>query len=194
MPESKKSEEKDYRLKAKSRTRSTSNPWSGTIGSHYLNILTAWTFSTVPMTILAVALVVIVDRSKPRSSPLGSFYSDGSQANSSLGSALYSKIPSTQLTFIASFSSTLATTVLPAVMALLSYTVALAVTRDSDEETWQRLPSPYQLELLISTLNGSLLAFWSFAIYVLGPKRRRIAVVPHVWKATMVLGIMAILA
>ncbi|KAL8723852.1 MAG: hypothetical protein Q9181_007135 [Wetmoreana brouardii] len=49
-------------------------------------------------------------------------------------------------------------------MALLSYTVALAVTRDSDAENRQRLPSPYQLELLISTLNGSLLAFWSVAI------------------------------
>ncbi|KAL8635304.1 MAG: hypothetical protein Q9228_007192 [Teloschistes exilis] len=37
--------------------------------------------------------------------------------------------------------------------------------RDSDIENDQELPSPYQLELLISALNGSLLTFRSFATY-----------------------------
>ncbi|KAL8787290.1 MAG: hypothetical protein Q9213_002281 [Squamulea squamosa] len=160
--------------------------WRGTMGSHYLSIFTAWTLATVPMVILAVAFSLVVENSKPEAPP-GSYYSDREHANLSLGSAIYSKIPSTQLTFVASFSSTLATTVLPAVMALVSYPVALAVSIDSDKEIQRRLPSPYQLELLISALNGSLLALWSFTVYMFSNKRRRVASVSTVqYVATVV--------
>ncbi|KAL8716575.1 MAG: hypothetical protein Q9225_006106 [Loekoesia sp. 1 TL-2023] len=157
VPGYRKSERNHQCLEVQPRINSTGNSWSGTMGSHYMSIMTAWIIATVPVLILAAAFLVAVERSKPKA-PLGSFYSDGQQTNIPLGSAVYSKIPSTQLTFIASFSSTLATAVLPAVMALFSYTIAHAITEDSDTEIRQRLPSPYQLELLISALNGSLLA------------------------------------
>lgn len=157
---------------------STTSSWSGTMSSHCWQIFIAWTFAAIPMLSLASAFVAALEASKPRSPP-GSFYTDGQQINRSLGFAFYSKIPSTQLTFIASFSSTLATALLPASMALFSYTTALTMTRDSDTENRQHLPSPYQLELLISSLNGSLLAFWSFATYVLGRKGKRVTIIPQ---------------
>lgn len=167
-------------------------PWSGTMGSHYLNIFTAWVFATVPISILAVAFVSVIENSKPKATPR-SFYSDDQQTNLSLGSAIYSQIPSTQLTFIASFSATLATALLPASMALYSYTAALTMAQDSDTEDVQRLPSAYQLEIMISTLSGSLLALWSFTTYLCS-KGRRVAVIPSVWKAALLLGTVAILA
>lgn len=178
---------------AKPRTGRDVHSWSGTMNSHYLNILTAWAIATVPILTLAVAFLVIVDYSRPKAPP-GSYYSDGQQGSLSLGSAIYSSIPSTQLTFVASFSSTLATAVLPAIMALSSYVVALAITRDSDAEDRQRLPSPYQLELLISTLDGSVLVLWSFAKYTLGRKSHRVTVVPILWKATSLFGVTVMLA
>ena len=166
--------------------------WTGTMAKHYLSIFTAWTFAAVPLAIPAIAFFTVIEHSKPKASP-GSYYSDG-QNNLPLGSAYYSTIPSAQLTFIASFSSTLATAILPAVMALFSYTVARTVSQNSDMEDRQRLPSPYQLELLITTLNGSLLVFWSFAIYTLGYKRKKVAMVNVLWKAIMVFTAITLLA
>ena len=171
------------------------NTWSGTMGKHYLNIQLAWSLATIPMFILAMAFLATVESSRPRITK-GSFYSDGQQADIPLGSAIYSKIPATQLTFMVSFSATLATALLPASMALYSYIVALAITTDSDSESenWKRLLSPYQLQLIINSLSGSLLALWSFACYVFSPRRKRVAVVPHLWRAVWVLGTMALLA
>lgn len=180
-------------LKVKPRMEGDRNSWTGTMGSHYWSIMTAWSIATVLLLILAVAFLVSVERSQPKA-PSGSFYSDGQQTNLSLGSALYSSIPSTQITFIASFSSTLATAVLPAMMALFSYTAALAGTEDSDAENQQRLPSPFQLELLISALNGSVLALWSFATYVLSRRRTNVAVVPNLWSAMTIFSTLALLA
>lgn len=166
---------------------------SGTMNSHYLNIMTAWVIATVPILVLAIVFLVVVEYSRPRAPP-GSYYSDERQASLPLGSAIYSRIPSTQLTFIASFSSTLATAVLPATMALFSYVVALVITRDSDLDHGQRLPSPYQLELLISILDGSLLALWSFAKYTLSWKSHRITMVPILKGAACIMGITVVLA
>ncbi|KAI4111306.1 MAG: hypothetical protein LQ339_000767 [Xanthoria mediterranea] len=192
IPIQQKTQKRDQLLESKLTEPGTTKS-SGLMGSHKLNIFTVWSLSAVPMAILAISFVVVVDRTKP-ASPSGSFYSDGQQANLSLGSAFYSDTPSTRLTFIASFSSTLATTMLPAIMALFSYTTALAVSRESDSEAQHRLPSPYQLDLLINILGGSLQALWSFVMYVFGSKRKRVAVVPQLWKATLLFSMMAMLS
>lgn len=192
IPGKKLSQEKPH-VPTKKYGRIPNSSWSGTMGSHYLSIFTAWTLATVPMMILALAFSLVVQYSRPEAHP-GSFYSDREQANISLGSAIYSKIPSTQLSFIASFSSTLATTLLPAVMALFSYTIALAITRDSDTENRQGLPSPFQLQLLISSLDGSLLSLWRFIRYLFSRKRRGVAVVSNLWKVVSLFSTMALLA
>ena len=186
---------KKTRRDVKPHSRGPGNSWSRTMGSHSTNILTAWTFATIPLAILAVTFYVVVENSKQELHP-GSFYHPDSKyyMDANLDSAFLSKIPSTQLTFIASFSSTSATAVLPAVMALLSYTIARSISQDSDTEDQQRLPSPYQLELLISTLNGSLLTIWSFARYCLCHKRRRVAVIGSLWKAMSLFGTITMLA
>lgn len=192
IPIQKKTQERDQLLESKLEEPGTTK-FSGLMGSYKLNIFTAWFLSTVPMAVLAISFIVVVNHTQPTSPP-GSFYSDGQQANIPLGSAFYSETPSTRLTFIASFSSTLATTMLPAIMALFSYTIALAVSKESDLEAQHQLPSPYQLDLLINILGGSLQALWSFAMYVFGPKRKRVAVVPQLWKATLLFSIMAVLS
>ncbi|KAL8754690.1 MAG: hypothetical protein Q9199_004165 [Rusavskia elegans] len=192
IPGKKLSQEKPH-VPTKKYGRFPDSSWSATMGSHYLSIFTAWTLATVPMVILALGFSLAVLYSRPEAPP-GSFYSDREQANISLGSAIYSKIPSTQLSFMASFSSTLATTLLPAVMALFSYTIALAITRDSDTENRQGLPSPFQLQLLISSLDGSLLSLWSFIRYLFGRNRRGVAVVFNLWKAVSLFSTMALLA
>ncbi|KAI4109860.1 MAG: hypothetical protein LQ339_001644 [Xanthoria mediterranea] len=79
-------------------------------------------------------------------------------------------------------------------MALFSYTIALAITRDSDTENRQGLPSPFQLQLLISSLEGSLLSLWSFIRYLFSRKRRGVAVVSNLWKAVSLFSITALLA
>ncbi|KAL8904196.1 MAG: hypothetical protein Q9207_003433 [Kuettlingeria erythrocarpa] len=67
------------------------------------------------------------------------------------------------------------------------------MVQDSDLEDVQRLPSAYQLEIMISTLNDNLLALWSFATYLFS-KGRRVAVIPSLWKAALLLGTVAVLA
>ncbi|KAL8866507.1 MAG: hypothetical protein Q9174_006264, partial [Haloplaca sp. 1 TL-2023] len=165
----------------------------GHMGKHYWTIFIAWTFAVVPLTILAVAFPVAIERSQPTISP-GSFYSNDERVNVPLGSAVYSKIPSTQLTFIASLSSTLSTAVLPAIMALFSYTIANNIAHNSDAENRDRLPSPYQLELLINVVNGSLRTFWSFLKYTFGPKRRRVRVIPDLWLACCMFFVITLIA
>ena len=161
--------------------------WKAIMKDEYAYIFTAWILATFPMLLLVVSLVIVVKQSIPHDG-LGLYSSDGGATNMPLGDAFYSKIPSTQLTFLASFSATLATVLLPAAMALSSYVAAFSLSMDSDAEDSTKLPSPYQLDLLIRSLNGNIISFWFFTRYVLGSRRKRVTITPSLQKSMSLLG------
>ena len=155
----------------------------------YSTLLQAWALSAIPMLVLPLALLTTLLLSMPPS------YIDPTYSNGQpLGTALFSTVPATQLTFMSSASSTLATALLPALMSLYSFIAASSVVNNSDFENDRDLPSPYQFSLFIQTLSGSILGVWSFFRYRLGSKSKRFKVVPDLWKSVAVLVLVTLLA
>ena len=86
--------------------------------------------------------------------------------------AYYVRISATTLVLLASFSSTVAISVVSFSMTLLSYPVSRQLLRISETRKLASLPSPYQLSLLITTLNGGINTLWYWTKYLLGWRRR----------------------
>ena len=114
--------------------------------------------------------------------------------NVSYGSAVFSPISAGPLEFISSLSSTLATILLPITMILVSFSVAYSLSRHSDSMNEEKLPSPYQLSLLIGMLDGKLPSLWSLWRYRLGSKKKRVEITQDSWTAMAWLGGVALLA
>jgi len=87
-------------------------------------------------------------------------------------SAYYVHISATTLVLLASFSSSVAISVVSFSMVLLSYPVSRQLLRISESKKLSSLPSPYQLSLLITTLNGGINTLWYWTKYLLGWRRR----------------------
>ena len=157
--------------------------------SSYSALLQAWTLSALPMLILPLGLLTTLLLSRP-SNGAGSSYSGGH----SPGNALYSKVPATQLTFVSSLSSTLATALLPAMMALFSFVAASGVAKNSDSENVHKLASPYQLSMLIDVLSGSLGGLWSFLKYLSSSNRKSLPVIPDLWRSVTMFALSLLVA
>jgi hypothetical protein len=82
--------------------------------------------------------------------------------------AYYVRIGATTLVLLASFSSSVAISVVSFSMVLLSYPVSRQLLRFSEIRKLNSLPSPYQLGLLITTLNGGINTLWYWTKYFLG--------------------------
>jgi hypothetical protein len=89
-------------------------------------------------------------------------------------SAYYVNFSATQLVTIASWSSSLAPLLSTLAMVLVSYLVARSILRSSQAHTGS-LPTPFQLNLLLSAISASLGSFWSFARYFRVKKGTHIA-------------------
>jgi hypothetical protein len=168
--------------------------WRGIMGGQTLEIMLASAMVIIPMLALSVVLIVLVhNHLVPDNS---STYLTGNSTGIPLGSAYYIDYSATRLVFISSLSSTLATLFISAAMCLFSYPVAYYISRKSDhnEGNSGKLPSPYQLGLLIKTLDGRLTALWFWATYAVAPKRKRLGSVPDLIKAVLMLASLALLA
>ena len=164
------------RLKAQERTTS-----KGIMGGWVLEIGFASVVLILPMFILTALLVTLVfGYQMPYHS---STYSDNNETELPLGSAYFVNHPATTLVYIASLSSTLATLLISPAMILFSYSLARSMTLESDANNAPKLPSPFQLQLLIRMVDGRLTALGSYLLYVFGQKQRRVTVVPILLKA-----------
>ena len=88
-----------------------------------------------------------------------STYSHDGRSKIPLGSSYYVAYPATQLVFFSSIPSILAPLLFSPVMALFSYFTAYLMTEEPDKMDVARLPSPFQLVLLIKTLEAKIMSF-----------------------------------
>ena len=117
----------------------------------------------LPMLILTATLLTLVwGHQMPNHS---STYSYNNKTELPLGSAYFVNYSATTLVYIASLSSTLATLLISAAMILFSYSLARSMTRSSDANNTSKLPSPFQLQLLIRIIDGRLTALGSYLLY-----------------------------
>ena len=168
------------RLNAQKRTLSR-----GIMGGWLLEIGFASVVLILPMLVLIVLLLaLVVGHQMPDHN---STYSYNNETELALGSAYFVKFSATTLVYIASLSSTLATLLISAAMILFSYSLARSMTIESDANNAPKLPSPFQLQLLIKMVDGRFMALGSYLLYVLGKKQRQVTVVPILLEAVAML-------
>lgn len=163
----------------------------GIMGGWALEIGLASAMLILPMFIVtAVLLALVFGHQMPNHN---STYSYDNETELPLGSAYFVNYSATTLVYIASLSSTLATLIIPAAMILFSYSLARSMALGSDANNVSKLPSPFQLQLLIKMVDGRLTALSSYFQYVFGRKQRKVTVVPVLWQAVAVMLAMVLL-
>jgi hypothetical protein len=111
--------------------------------------------AVIPLpTIVGVLLGLIFDN-RVQISPLGTDNSDGG--------AYYVNFDSTRLITLASWASSSSPYVAAALMTLLSTPLSHKLRRESELDNMDKLPTPWQLSLLMELLNGKLPALWTWA-------------------------------
>ena len=144
------------------------------------------------MLILSMVLLTLVyGHQMPN---LNSTYSYNNQTDLPLGTAYYVNYSATTIVYIASLSSTLAMVLISAAMILFSFSLARSMVQTSDADDSSRLPSPFQLQLLIRMVDGRLMALWSYLLYVFGGKQRKVTIVPVLWQAVAMMLVLVLLA
>jgi len=175
------------RLKAQRLTIS-----KGIMGGWVLEIGLAAAALILPMLLLtALLLALVCGHQMPDHS---STYSYNNETELPLGSAYFVNYSPTTLVYIASLSSTLATVLVSAAMILYSYSLARSMALESDANNASKLPSPFQLQLLIRMVDGRLAALGSYLLYVFSRKQRKVTVVPVLWQAVAMMLALVLLA
>ena len=166
--------------------------WRGIMGGAHKQILLSSLALVFPMLALSITLLgVIFTRLMPDQQ--SSYFIDPF-TEIDLGNAYYVDFPATQLVFVASVSSTLATVLIMPAMVLFSYVVAHHLARNSDLSKTANLPSSYQLGLIIKVLDARFSALFYFMSYAWGSKKDKIKVVPDLWKGIAMLSSLVLLA
>lgn len=162
------------------------------MGGWVLEIGLASAALILPMLLLtALLLAWVYGHQMPNHS---STYSYNNKTELPLGSAYFVDYSPTTLVYIASLSSTLATVLISAAMVLFSYSLARSMALESDANNASKLPSPFQLQLLIRMVDGRLSALGSYLLYVLGRKQRKVTVVPVLRQAVAMMLALVLLA
>ena len=175
------------RLHAESRKLSR-----GIMGGWALEIGLASAILILPMLILSIVLLILVYGYQMPN--INSTYSYNNQTDLPLGTAYYVNYSATTIVYIASLSSTLAMVLISAAMILFSFSLARSIIQTSDADDSSRLPSPFQLQLLIRMVDGRLMALWSYLLYVFGGKQRKVTIVPVLWQAVAMMLVLVLLA
>lgn len=128
---------------------------------HLQDISLAFAVVVIPLSILSLALLGVVlgfqiDTSKPTSlgpdqEPIAGYYIVDMSA--------------TTIVLIASYSSTIAPIAVGFAMTLLSYPIANDIIKYSERRQLDKLPTPYQLGLMINLRSGSIGSLWPWFKY-----------------------------
>jgi hypothetical protein len=152
---------------------------------HYTEITVALLGMCSPLILSGVLLTLVYGYVKPDNGY--SSYSSGGSRQLPLGNAYYVDYSATRLVFVSSLSSTISLALIPVAMLLFSYPLAFDLKKRSNAGEISMLPSPYQLELLIRLLRGNTMDLWHYVQYVIGGRKKRIAVVPVLSNAALML-------
>lgn len=126
----------------------------------YQNIILAVIVTTLPFLVIIGVLLglILVHRVERGISISPTLQLPDDKPNSNVYLTHFS---ATQLTTLASWASNVATLVPGFLLILYSYRLAnLFIMQSNDGETHHLLPTPYQLGLLLGTLDGKLMSLW----------------------------------
>ncbi|UKZ75662.1 hypothetical protein TrVFT333_003352 [Trichoderma virens FT-333] len=88
-------------------------------------------------------------------------------------SIIYVNLSATMLITVGSWSSTMAPLSLPFILAIASYPASKLLMRASDGNGKHKLPTPYQIALLLRVMsNSSLSSVWHCMVYMSAKRRR----------------------
>lgn len=121
-------------------------------------------FLFIVASLLGIILAHRVERSAPVSSPLR-LTSDADDTD-----AYYVDWSATQLSTLTSWASNIATVLPGFIMTLFSYRLANSFMMDSANAKSKGLPTPYQLGLLLSSLDAKLISLWHGLSYEFSDK------------------------
>ncbi|KAI9765133.1 MAG: hypothetical protein M1840_007840 [Geoglossum simile] len=151
----------------------------------YTDICFAFSVITIPMVLFSIILLYLVFGHRVAESEFRYPELRDPTAQASSG-AYFVEVSAPTLVFIASWSSTLALSLVSVVITLYSYSVALGIVKRSEGSDYAGLPTPYQLGILVRLMNGSLGALWSWAKYTFGWRGKRPKVSPELkWTVTV---------
>lgn len=141
-----------------------------------LEILRTFAIIFFPLSALSVALIIIVQVLRIQKSELPSLSVLNPGVEESEAGAYFVRVNSSTLTLLASYCSSIAPILATFVMILLSYPISRHLLSISESRNEGELPTPYQVGLLITLLNGDLGGLWNWLKYTfVWHKRRKLA-------------------
>jgi hypothetical protein len=115
----------------------------------------------VPLVSLSAMLLGIVLYFRVQRSTSSSFTTEEDEPG-----VYYVRISATTLVLLASFSSSVAPTLIGFLMTLVRYPISQHIVRHSEMENLEELPTPYQLGLLITLFESGIGAIWPWIKYM----------------------------
>ena len=131
------------------------------------DILIAMSVIVLPMLLFSAILLGFVFNRRVRHAPSEAVNLRLPQ-NEGESSAYYVKMSATTFVFIASWSSSAAPLLSGFIMLLLSFPIASGLLKGSDANDARRLPTPYQLSMLIGLMGGGVVWLWHYVTYAFG--------------------------
>jgi hypothetical protein len=160
-------------------------------GGH-LQIVLACLATSLPILLLAAVLLGLIYANHLPS--VVGLNDDGSVRRvETCKDGIFVNYPATRLTFISSLISTTATYMSLPIMTLASFPISRGLIKDSKRSSQTALPSPYQSNLLISLLAGSLNSLWNTVQYLIFWRKKRVQVYRAITTCASILGVMVIL-
>jgi hypothetical protein len=107
--------------------------------------------------------------------------------------AYYVNMSATTIATIASWSSSVALSLVGFAMALWTFSISSSVLAQTHGEKYTELPTPFQFALLLKLVSGGMSPLWDVFSYGRGWRKKRSKISPVVLKTTVVLAIGIIL-
>lgn len=160
------------------------------IGGGFGQILLTTALLTIPMLVLSGLLLGLVFSNRVTSSSPQQANGLPIVGGQPEGGAYFVMISATRLTTVASWSSTL-TPLLPGfVMMLVFFPIASRINSRSEAADISRLPTPYQLNLLLGMSGGGPGALWEWAKYMFWRRREKSILVVRLSAALLTISLL----
>ncbi|KAI3049420.1 hypothetical protein CBS147352_5956 [Aspergillus niger] len=157
------------------------------ITSHWTFIIWSWFLLTVPLSSLTAVFLALVFsyRIGHGDSPFENLRVGLATEGSS--DAYYVNMNSSILLFVTSWASTLAPMLSGFLITLASFPIAKRYLENIQQGRFERLPTPYQLTLMLKFFDGGTLgATWSWIVYLVSWKKKRQPQTPTLFSAASV--------
>ncbi len=135
------------------------------IGDARTEIVLACAVIAVPMLFLSAILLGLILYYNVQQPLTVSDTLSFAQAAESDDTAFYVDFSATRLITVASWTSSVAPVLPTFFMSLLSYSTAQSIMRASADGRYSKLPTPYQLSLLLSILGAEIGSLWQYTRY-----------------------------